>query len=393
MATKEEVKELFIKMMEDLDLDQIYLEDMKNFDGQFKVQWKLCGIHGYQIFEKDNYTYKFGELIDDPDVTIVIRNKELASSFLKREHVETTFARGYNGLFKINFTQSWKIIDTPTGRSRVRVSKNYINFRFNKKKDHNVFIITKLPMFRSNREVEGEQYGAYIPINQSLGTYENQVVPYVIFKHFIEKASNIIFRNCPCRVNFGCQNHEHDLGCMFMGDDTLKVVIPEEKGRVATKEEALERVRLAIDDGLIPLLGRAVGETEGYGIEDTGHFLSCCFCCSCCCVNGRLITNGSVGGTKIYQKMKGLTVEVDPNICVGCGKCLEVCVFKGRELVDGKAKVDPEYCLGCGRCENICPNGAITLKIEDSSYVDELISKIESVVDVQPQGSKVNTAE
>lgn len=401
MISKAEVEVLFKKMMKDLEgiaqTDEIYQIDMKNV-GVFKVQWKIRGIKGYQIFEVGNYSYKYGQEIDDPDVIIFIRNLDLASKFLRYEHFETSFSRGYKGAFKILHTSAWKIIDTDTGKSRVRISKPFLTARFNPKKEYNPLILTKLPMFRrirseEEKEERGEEYGTYVPINQSLGTYENQVIPYAVFKHFIDRASNIIFRDCPCRVNYDCQDHDKSLGCMFMGDDTLRVVIPESKGRVATKEEALERVRLAIDDGLIPLLGRAVGETEGYGIKDTGHFLSSCFCCSCCCINGRMISYGTVGTERIYQRIEGLTVEVDPSKCVGCGKCLDVCVFKGRELVNGKAHVDPVFCLGCGRCEAVCPNGAVSITISDSTQVDALIKKIESVVDVEDQGSKVGAEE
>jgi NAD-dependent dihydropyrimidine dehydrogenase PreA subunit len=401
MVTKEEVsfslKEMMRNVEETVKTDKVYKFDMKGV-GVFKVQWKIRGIKGYQIFEKDNYSYKFEEEIDDPDVTLFIRDLDLANKFLRQERFETTFTRGYKGAFKILHTAAWKIIDTDTGKSRVRISKPFLTTRFNPKQEYSPLILMKLPMFRrtrseEEREERGEEYGSYVPINQSLGTFENQVLPYKVFKHFIDRASNIIFRDCPCRVNKDCQDHDKSLGCMFMGDDTLKVVIPETKGRVATKEEALERVRLAIDDGLIPLLGRAVGETEGYGIKDTGHFLATCFCCSCCCINGRMISYGTVGTDRIYQRIEGLTVEVDPSKCVGCGKCLEVCVFKGRELVNGKAHVDPVFCLGCGRCEAVCPNGAVSITITDSTQVDALIKKIESVVDVEDQGSKVGAEE
>jgi Fe-S-cluster-containing hydrogenase component 2 len=61
---------------------------------------------------------------------------------------------------------------------------------------------------------------------------------------------------------------------------------------------------------------------------------------------------------------------------------MEVCVFNGMEMKDNKAVVNQEYCLGCGRCEDTCPNGAISIDIEDSTYVDELIRVIESYADV-----------
>ncbi len=86
--------------------------------------------------------------------------------------------------------------------------------------------------------------------------------------------------------------------------------------------------------------------------------------------------------------MEGLTIEVDKDLCVGCGECLQVCVFKGMELIDDKAAIHPELCLGCGRCANICPNDAISIEINDSSRIDEIIKKIESYVDVEDQGAK-----
>jgi len=161
--------------------------------------------------------------------------------------------------------------------------------------------------------------------------------------------------------------------------------------RILSKEEAVQFVKEAIEDGLIPLIGRSVGETEGQSIKDTGHFLSSCFCCSCCCINGKMASNASVAivSENMIKKIEGLEVKIDPAKCVGCGTCLEVCVFKGREIVEGKATIEPEYCLGCGRCVDVCPNGAITIQIENSSHIDELIAKIEAIVDVRDQTNKI----
>jgi len=387
MEKKKEIESLFIKMMQDLQnvpqTDEIYQVDVKDFE-ILKVQWNICKIWGYQIFEKDKISYKFGEKLDDPDVTLVIKDKDLALEFLKDEVFKFTFAPGHKGSFKLYKTIDWKIVDTEKGKKRTRITKPFLTAYFNKKKDYHPFILSKLPMFRSLVKTlfGDDDYGVFIPINQSLGTFESQVMPVKVFKHFIDKASNIVMLyDCPCRRINDCKDHNKSYGCMYMGDDTLEILMTEDKGRVATKEEALERVKLAVEDGLIPLLGRAMDEAEGYGVEDTGHFLSMCFCCPCCCIDGKILTHGSIS-LNLFHRMEGVTVKVDKDLCVGCEECLEVCVFRGMEMIDGIAQVNQERCLGCGRCESTCPNEAISIEISDPSYVDEQIKKLESHVEV-----------
>ena len=80
--------------------------------------------------------------------------------------------------------------------------------------------------------------------------------------------------------------------------------------------------------------------------------------------------------------MVGLHVEVDKEIYVGCGECLEICAFKGMEMIDDKAEVNQNRRLGCGKCEMICPNGAISIYFDDISRVEEFINTLDSVVDV-----------
>ena len=85
---------------------------------------------------------------------------------------------------------------------------------------------------------------------------------------------------------------------------------------------------------------------------------------------------------KLLNRMVGLHVEVDKEICVGCGECLEICAFKGMEMIDDKAEVNQNRRLGCGKCEMTCPNGAISIYFDDISRVEEFINTLDSVVDV-----------
>ena len=94
------------------------------------------------------------------------------------------------------------------------------------------------------------------------------------------------------------------------------------------------------------------------------------------------MTHVSVGITTFFQRMEGLTVEVDEDLCTGCEECMEVCIFKGMEMIDEKARINQKRCLGCGRCESICPSGAISIATTDPSYINKIIKKLEAHVDV-----------
>ena len=55
-----------------------------------------------------------------------------------------------------------------------------------------------------------------------------------------------------------------------------------------------------------------------------------------------------------------LTASVDPEMCVGCGTCQDVCPA-GAVSVEEIARVDPKRCIGCGSCVEHCPTGALAL--------------------------------
>jgi len=384
----EEIEKLFNKMMEEFhpSEDETYLADMKNFEGFLKVQWKICEMEGYQIFEKDNYSFKIGEKLDNPDVTIEIKDKDQAIRFLKCKFFPFSYTIDDKGLFKMTETTGWKVVKIELGDRREKVSIPFLTAQFNLERGIHPLNLSKLPVFRDFASQAGGdegEFGSYLPINKSLGTFENLILPEKVFKHFIDKASNIFIRDCPCRVGKECQDHSVALGCMVFGRDSVNIVLREKgRGHFATKEEAMEHVKNAIADGLIPVLGRAMVEADGYGIIDTGHFLTVCWCCSCCCVNGRLAANVSGDLITLFHKVEGLTVEVDQDICTGCGDCLEVCVFTGMEMDGDKARVNQDRCWGCGRCETTCPSEAISITLDDPKRIDDWIKTLETYVDV-----------
>ena len=56
-------------------------------------------------------------------------------------------------------------------------------------------------------------------------------------------------------------------------------------------------------------------------------------------------------------------VNVDPDKCRKCGKCLVAgCPAIKKDKETGKAVIDDTMCNGCGLCMKNCPFDAISLK-------------------------------
>lgn len=66
-------------------------------------------------------------------------------------------------------------------------------------------------------------------------------------------------------------------------------------------------------------------------------------------------------------------LEFLPELCNGCGLCVQVCKDFGIRLVDGKAQrtEHPLFgCIGCGHCMAICPQEAVKVEGRCLSAID-----------------------
>lgn len=56
--------------------------------------------------------------------------------------------------------------------------------------------------------------------------------------------------------------------------------------------------------------------------------------------------------------------RINEDVCIGCGKCMDVCRFNAIKKDGGKYRIDDFACEGCSVCEYVCPVSAINMHPE-----------------------------
>jgi NAD-dependent dihydropyrimidine dehydrogenase PreA subunit len=66
-------------------------------------------------------------------------------------------------------------------------------------------------------------------------------------------------------------------------------------------------------------------------------------------------------------------VNIDEELCNGCGQCVPNCHEGALQIIDGKARLISELmCDGLGACIGHCPEGAITIEEREADAYDEV---------------------
>ncbi len=72
------------------------------------------------------------------------------------------------------------------------------------------------------------------------------------------------------------------------------------------------------------------------------------------------------------MKIKRKIIEIDEELCDGCGQCVPSCAEGALQIIDGKARVVAEkYCDGLGACLGECPTGALKIVEREAEEFDE----------------------
>jgi NAD-dependent dihydropyrimidine dehydrogenase PreA subunit len=72
------------------------------------------------------------------------------------------------------------------------------------------------------------------------------------------------------------------------------------------------------------------------------------------------------------QKIIRKIIEIDEELCTGCGECVPDCAEGSLQIIDGKAKlVGDNLCDGLGACLGSCPTGALKIVEREAEAFDE----------------------
>ncbi|MFC1823772.1 4Fe-4S binding protein [Thermodesulfobacteriota bacterium] len=207
---------------------------------------------------------------------------------------------------------------------------------------------------------------------------DNAVHTYDQVASYLEKYEPISVSTCYCRHGARLLDEQDHCGkpdevCMQFGTGA-SYVIDRGMGRKVTKEEALDILKLAEEEGLVHV---SINRQEIDFI---------CNCCSCHCVALKAANAQSRPGEVLNS---GFYPQWDPELCTACDICIDRCpmsALTSRE--ESTPEVDMDRCIGCGVCATGCPEEAIALEPRPGSLVPPVDQKaLKAAIQAAHEGS------
>ena len=255
------------------------------------------------------------------------------------------------GIFEYMFMK--ELEDTPENRElaqlfgklkdegRERLTANY---------DALVSFLQKMPPIdRTIPYRKNKATGKEIVIDQEVEVGEQKILLAQTVEELVNKFDDIAVGHCFCRhhqdlMGNPCKQTNERENCFTFGK-SARFTTEQGFARMVSKEEALKIFKKAEEDGLVHKAYHANFDLKR---DET----SICNCCTCCC--------GQAGGPSVNAT--NFIAQIDHDICVGCGTCVEHCHTNAMMMNDdGKAENNKDRCIGCGVCAYVCPENAITL--------------------------------
>lgn len=216
-----------------------------------------------------------------------------------------------------------------------------------------------------------------IPIGIRIPEGKSVPLPLRIVERLVsEVEEKFIIGECICRRHEKSINPPADLGCMVLGPSISRM--HPSHGRYATTAEAIEHVRRAAGLGLIANIAHVWIDMTAFWLRFK-PLMFICFCDDVTCLYRTNMKSRGPALNNAYQKLPGITVEVDKTKCNGCKICFDKCFLAAIEMKTGVAFIT-DGCKGCGRCYEVCPEGAVRIAFpEEEEFVNQVKKRIRSV--------------
>ncbi|MEW6440905.1 MAG: 4Fe-4S binding protein [bacterium] len=188
-----------------------------------------------------------------------------------------------------------------------------------------------------------------IPVRAGIRA-EQQVLLHEDVRRMIKEAKCFQLVECLCRKQMGLLGKpcRHKLETCLMFSSEEDAFLKYTRGRLVSKEDALEVVEDAGGDGLVHLTVNV----------QSNPVMFLCNCCPCCCIGLRAVRNLEA---PYLMAGSGFVCRVDAEACSSCGVCADRCPMDAIVEEPSGYRVLGERCIGCGVCTSTCPSDAMTL--------------------------------
>jgi electron transport complex protein RnfB len=197
------------------------------------------------------------------------------------------------------------------------------------------------------------------PVEQAIPN-ELNILPFEKVSSMVEKAQAWAVADCICRKEMkilgkGCDKTMNN--CLAFSSDPHGFDIEYRGARKATKEEVLDLLKKAEEEGLVH---------NSWNVQDDHVFI--CNCCTCCCA---ILRGVKMARSPHFLAKSNYFAQIDPDVCVACGVCAdERCPVGAIDSQGEYYEVNPERCIGCGVCTVTCPSGALSLERKSEEQID-----------------------
>ncbi len=189
-----------------------------------------------------------------------------------------------------------------------------------------------------------------IPVSESFSA-KQWVLPTEQVMEILSNANSVAVQDCECRTHY--RRCDKPLEVCFLLNKVGDKFVSIDKARYVSLPEIADILKKANESGLIHL---------ALYMPDHKIF-ALCSCCSCCCHELQIIKLTERKELIVHSEY---VADTDLKACIHCGECSDRCFFEARTFDDQQMEYSPELCLGCGLCVEVCPVDATTMVLRKS---------------------------